>query len=96
MARVAAMTSPKMSSHSTGWTARWTSSYGSCRTLRTSISAMAAVSTRKVPNLVGLAHATGRAAGASDLTIGTSFFELAAREMGKDIAERPRRARSAP
>src|SRR5262245_18883897 len=76
--RVDASTCPKISNHRTGWTARVTSSLGSWRTLRSSISAMDQVSSRNRRSGPGSAHALGCAAGASDVTPRASCLDVMA------------------
>src|SRR5689334_2123728 len=63
------------------------SSYGSWRTLRSSASVIAAVSTRKLTSLEGLAHAAGCAAGASDFAIATSCLKTSSGEVRENITK---------
>src|SRR5215207_10284083 len=92
-----AKTPPKSTSHRMGWTARVTSSVESCRSLRTSSSAIASVLTKKPLTLdnrsvpaaaYGSAEAPRRTSSSRSLTVAASRVERVPGVVDEDVAER--------
>src|ERR1035437_8390819 len=90
------MTCPKTRSHSSGWTARVSSSVGSWRSLRSSPSVIVQASRTKRTGAIGSAQAAGRSARSGDVTVLTSFLaglaQSRAGEMGEGVIEALARA----